>query len=54
MNTSALVLMVTMMVLVTVVTGYFFYKVLSTPNKPDTGMDDIHDDENRTFRYDAT
>lgn len=42
------------MILVSAVTGYFFYKVLTTPQKPESGMDDVHDDENRTFRYDAT
>ena len=54
MNTIAFVLMVVTMLLVTGATGYFFYKVLTTPSKPDTGFDDIHEDENRTFRYDAT
>lgn len=54
MNTSAIILMAVAMILVSAVTGYFFYKVLTTPQKPESGMDDVHDDENRTFRYDAT
>ncbi|MBL7778393.1 MAG: hypothetical protein JNK66_08890 [Chitinophagales bacterium] len=54
MNTSAIILMASAMILVSAVTGYFFYKVLTTPRIPDSKMDDIEDDENRTFRYDAT
>jgi hypothetical protein len=36
MTTSALVLMLTTMVTVTLFTGYFFWKVVRTPPKPDT------------------
>ncbi|AHM63011.1 hypothetical protein D770_23830 [Flammeovirgaceae bacterium 311] len=35
MNTSALVLMLGTMLLVTGMTAYFFFKVLITPNKTD-------------------
>jgi hypothetical protein len=54
MNTSAIILMASAMILVSAATAFFFYKVLTTPQIPDSGMDDIKDDENRTFRYDAT
>lgn len=42
------------MLLVICTTAYFFVKVLRTPTKPDTGMDNIQEGEERTFRYDAT
>jgi hypothetical protein len=35
MNGSALILMLTAMISVTAVTLYFFYRVLTTPAKPD-------------------
>jgi hypothetical protein len=37
MNTSALILMISTMSAVVAVTGYFFYRVLTTPPKPDNG-----------------
>lgn len=36
MNTSALILMVTVQVTVTSITTYFFWRVLKTPPKTDT------------------
>lgn len=36
MNTSALILMVTVQVIVTAITVYFFWRVLKTPPKTDT------------------
>jgi len=47
MNTSALVLMVTVMVIVSSITGYFFYKVLVTPSKPEPDSYSDNDDEPR-------
>jgi hypothetical protein len=35
MNTSALILLVTVWSIVTFATGYFFYKVLTIPQKTD-------------------
>jgi hypothetical protein len=35
MNSTALTLMVSVMIIVTVITAYFFYKVLVTPSKPE-------------------
>jgi hypothetical protein len=35
MTSGALILMVTVQVIVTLITGYFFYKVLRTPSKPE-------------------
>tara|TARA_Y100000589_G_scaffold328039_1_gene371266 strand:+ start:99999 stop:100160 length:162 start_codon:yes stop_codon:yes gene_type:complete len=34
METSALIMMITVQGTVTLLTGYFFYKVLKTPPKP--------------------
>lgn len=47
MNSTALFLMVTVQVLVICVTGYFFYRVLTSPprNEPDSYAD--NDDEIR-------
>lgn len=45
MGTSALIMMVTVQVLVTIITFSFFWKVLRTPPKPEpdsySGNDDI-------------
>jgi hypothetical protein len=45
MSTSALITMVVTEVAITVITGYFFWKVLKTPPKPEpdsyTNNDDI-------------
>lgn len=35
MNTSALIMMITVESIVIILTGYFFYKVLTTKTKPD-------------------
>ncbi len=35
MNTTALILMVTTQLTVTVVTAYFFFRVLKAPSKPE-------------------
>lgn len=35
MNTSALVLMVCTQLIVVCITGYFFYRVLTTPPRPE-------------------
>ena len=35
MNTSALVLMISTQVVVTLITGYFFWKVLTAPKRPE-------------------
>lgn len=35
MNISAIILMVVIMTIVTIATGYFFWKVLRTPAKPE-------------------
>ncbi len=47
MNTSALIMMITTEVIVTLVTGYFFLRVLKTPPKhePDSFIE--NDDEVR-------
>ncbi len=36
MNSSALILMLASMISVTAATIYFFYRVLTTPSKPDS------------------
>lgn len=43
MSTSALIMMIGSQGLVSIVTIFFFYKVLVTPGKPDTN--DTSDDE---------
>jgi hypothetical protein len=35
MNPSALIVMLTTLTVVTLVTGYFFFRVLTTPPKPE-------------------
>ncbi|MFT5157054.1 MAG: hypothetical protein ACI9NN_001519 [Bacteroidia bacterium] len=47
MNTSALILMITVQVLVTVITGYLFYKVLTTPPNPEPDSYSDNDDVER-------
>ncbi len=47
MNTSALVLMLTVQVTVACVTGYFFWKVLKTPPKPEPDSYSDNDDDPR-------
>ena len=47
MNSSALILMLTVMISVTCVTLYFFWKVLKTPPKPEPDSYDDNDDRNR-------
>ena len=45
MNTSALVLMVVTMTIVTAITAYFFRKVLKTPPKPEPDSYTENDDK---------
>ena len=47
MTTSALILMVVVQVTVTVVTGYFFWKVLRTPPHQEPDSFSENDDEPR-------
>ncbi|MBF9253276.1 hypothetical protein I2I11_12230 [Pontibacter sp. 172403-2] len=45
MNTSALIIMLTTIIMVTGLTIYFFYKVLSTPPRPEPDSYIDNDDE---------
>jgi hypothetical protein len=45
MNTSALILLVSVWSIVTFATGYFFYKVLTIPQKKDTDSHSDNDQE---------
>jgi hypothetical protein len=45
MNTSALILLVSVWSIVTFATGYFFYKVLTIPQKTDTDSYSENDKE---------
>jgi hypothetical protein len=45
MNTSALILLVTVWSIVTFATGYFFYKVLTIPQKTETDSFSSNDKE---------
>lgn len=47
MNTIALILMIVTMALVTAATGYFFWKVLVTPPKPEPDSYSENDDQER-------
>lgn len=47
MNTDALIMMISSEVIITVVTIYFFYKVLTIPPKPEPDSYSENDDENR-------
>lgn len=47
MTTGAFVLMVTVQVTVTVITGYFFWKVLQSPARPEPDSYADNDDEPR-------
>ena len=47
MSTSALILMVSVQLTVTIVTGYFFYKVLKSPPKPEPDSYSENDDDPR-------
>lgn len=47
MSTSALILMVSVQVTVTVVTAYFFYRVLKSPAKPEPDSYSENDDDPR-------
>ncbi|MFY7810154.1 MAG: hypothetical protein ACOVQ2_00330 [Flavobacterium sp.] len=40
MNTSALIFMVVSIAIVTIITFYFFYKALTTPQKEDKNIED--------------
>ncbi|HLN54022.1 MAG TPA: hypothetical protein VK212_09970 [Lentimicrobium sp.] len=45
MNTSALIMMITVESIVVFLTGYFFYKVLVTKPKPEDESDDRSEEE---------
>ena len=45
MNTSALVLMTSVMVVVTAITAYFFYRVLTAPKRPEPDSYSDNDDD---------
>ncbi|HEY8402640.1 MAG TPA: hypothetical protein VIK89_15330 [Cytophagaceae bacterium] len=45
MSTSAIILMVAVQMSVTVITGYYFFKVLKTPPKPEPDSYTENDDE---------
>jgi hypothetical protein len=47
MSTSAIIMMVLVQTTVTIITGYFFYKVLATPPKPEPDSYSENDDEPR-------
>jgi len=47
MSSSALIMMVVVQVSVTIITGYFFYKVLVTPTKMEPDSYSENDDEVR-------
>ena len=47
MTTSALILMISVQVMVTAITGYFFWKVLKTPPNPESDSFSENDDEPR-------
>ncbi len=45
MNTTALIMMVVTQGLVTAITGYFFYLVLTAPKKPEPDSYDQNDED---------
>jgi len=47
MSNSALILMIIVQVSVTLITGYFFYRVLVTPPKPEPDSYSENDDDPR-------
>lgn len=47
MTTSAIIMMLTTSALITVITGYFAYKVLKTPPKPEPDSYEFNDDQPR-------
>lgn len=47
MTNAALIFMVTVQLSVTFITGYFFYKVLVTPPKPEPDSYSENDDDER-------
>jgi hypothetical protein len=47
MSNSALILMIVVQVSVTLITGYFFYRVLVTPPKPEPDSYSENDDDPR-------
>lgn len=47
MNSTALILMVTVQATVLCITGYFFYRVLTTPAKPEPDSFSENDEEPR-------
>lgn len=47
MTTSALLMMLTTSIIITVITVYFAYKVLKTPPKPEPDSYEFNDDDPR-------
>ncbi len=47
MSNSAFITMMVVQILVTVITGYFFYKVLTTPARPEPDSYSENDEEPR-------
>lgn len=47
MSTQALIMMITTVSVVTIITGYFFYKVLATPPKSEPDSYEDNDDQPR-------
>jgi len=45
MSNSAFITMIVVQVTVTIITGYFFYKVLTTPPRPESDSYSENDDE---------
>ncbi|MFM2282750.1 MAG: hypothetical protein RL222_254 [Bacteroidota bacterium] len=45
MNGSALFMMISSMSVITIITGYFMYKVVYTPPKPEPDSFESNDDE---------
>lgn len=50
MTTSALIMMLGWMGIVTIITGYFFYKVLTLKKKPEPDSYSENDDKNDDFK----
>ncbi|HNV98802.1 MAG TPA: hypothetical protein PKL06_05505 [Chitinophagales bacterium] len=47
MSTQALIMMITTVTVVTCITGYFFYKVLTTPPRSEPDSYEDNDDQPR-------
>lgn len=48
MNSTALIMMLVTQITVTAITAYFFYRVLTTPPKPEPDSFSENDDESRS------